>query len=59
MLSDELLATARAETAKGCASFSAWWETVSEDDGAALTPRLKELTRRLAPRPSRRRPTRD
>ena len=23
------------------ASFSAWWETVSEDDGAALTPRLK------------------
>ena len=37
VLSDELLATAEAEAAKGYASFSAWWETVSEDDGAALT----------------------
>ena len=46
MLSDELLATAEAEAAKGYASFSAWWETVSEDDGAALTPRLKELIKR-------------
>lgn len=45
-LSDELLATAEAEAAKGYASFSAWWETVSEDDGAALTPRLKELTKK-------------
>lgn len=46
VLSDELLATAEAEAAKGYASFSAWWETVSEDDGAALTPRLKELTKK-------------
>ena len=45
-LSDELLATAEAEAAKGYASFSAWWETVSEYDGAALTPRLKELTKK-------------
>ena len=45
-LSDELLATAEAEAAKGYASFSAWWETVSEDDGSALTPRLKELTKK-------------
>ena len=49
MLSDELLATAEAEAAKGYASFSAWWETVSEDDGAALTPRLKELTKEGSP----------
>lgn len=46
VLSDELLATAEAEAAKGYASFSAWWETVSEDDGAALTPRLRELTKK-------------
>ena len=46
VLSDELLATAEAEAAKGYASFSAWWETVSEDDGAALTPRLKELIKK-------------
>ena len=46
VLSDELLATAEAEAAKGYASFSAWWETVSEDDGAALTPRLQELIKK-------------
>ena len=34
-----------AEAAKGYASFSAWWETVSEDDGAALTPRLQRVVR--------------
>ena len=45
-LSDELLATAEAEAAKGYAAFSAWWETVSDKDGAALTPRLKELTKK-------------
>ena len=45
-LSDDLLATAEAEAAKGYASFSAWWETVSDEDGAALTPRLKELTKK-------------
>ena len=45
-LSEELLATAEAEAAKGYASFSAWWETVSDEDGAALTPRLKELTKK-------------
>ena len=46
VLSDELLATAEAEAAKGYASFSAWWETVSEDDGAALTPKLQELIKK-------------
>jgi len=45
-LSEELLATAEAEAAKGYAAFSAWWETVSDEDGAALTPRLKELTKK-------------
>mgnify|MGYP000001612541 FL=1 len=45
-LSDALLATAEAEAAKGHASFSAWWESVSDEDGAALTPRLKELIKK-------------